>query len=198
MIYFFDFDGTLVDVWTRFYEVFQSLTNAKELSQETYVRLKKENSADGKVAEMVGVSLPEDYFKEKARLLEDLTFLKKDTLLLEQDVLLDFFRKEDSYILTRRRNKAHFLKQLEYLGLEELKERSFVLNPDESLSKKEFILKKYESLPKIIIGDGKTEAEISTVSNTEVYLVDTGLFEVRTFPYDCKYVKDIQTFLENI
>lgn len=74
MVYF-DFDGTLADVWLRFYRIFTDASGIDGIAFEDYVRTKKQHPRDGDVAACFGAALPEDYWSKKRSMLEDPAYL---------------------------------------------------------------------------------------------------------------------------
>jgi phosphoglycolate phosphatase-like HAD superfamily hydrolase len=198
MIYF-DFDGTIVDLWPRYYSVFMEAANASNISLEKYQEIKRKLKRDSDVASALGVTLPAHYFDRKKQLLESERFLKMDFLLVKKERLLSFGRANNCMILTRRRKKYMYEKQLAWLGLSSLIEKSVVLHPDWDQSKLEY-LRQHASCGDILIGDSKAEWEVSSLKNMSVILVRTGIDNPDCFPdkENCKVLNDISSFMDEI
>ena len=78
MMRFIDFDGTLVDLWPRYYHVFCSLLNIEWVKIDEYKRAKQKLGKDELVAQYFGKQLGKTYFEEKSIALEEKEFLKYD------------------------------------------------------------------------------------------------------------------------
>ena len=81
---FFDFDGTIADLWPRYYQVFLAASGISGVSQWDYVEAKRSLVSDGEVARHFEKTLPEGYFQKKRMLLEAETYLRLDTLLVSR------------------------------------------------------------------------------------------------------------------
>lgn len=167
MIYI-DFDGTLVDLWSRYYEVFCHLSDADGLSLEDYRYVKRRYKKDENVAKVLGCSLKQDYFALKRQLLEEMDYLMLDKLYMPAEYLNNF-PKEKCMILTKRRNKENFEKQLELLGIDL---PYSVISSDDS--KIEWIRTNNVVPSGVIIGDSLMDLEVGKLNITP-YMVETGL-----------------------
>ena len=67
---FLDFDGTIVNLWPRYYRAFCMASGAAGVTQAQYLAAKRRFPADGKLAEHLQVPLPDGYFSRKRGLLE--------------------------------------------------------------------------------------------------------------------------------
>lgn len=179
---FFDFDGTLVDVWERYYRIFVAAGGLSAVEHDAYIHSKRELVKDDLVADRLHCTLAPAYYTEKKRLLERADFLKLDTLLIGVDELLEFFARYPSRILTVRRNPAAFYEQLENLGLSSIAEKSIVLHPEHRIGKVDYITAHYGTEKNVIVGDAASEYEASALANTQVVLVRTGLRDPEDFP----------------
>ena len=179
---FFDFDGTLVDVWERYYRVFVTAGGLSAVERDAYIYSKRELGKDDLVADCLHCTLAPTYYTEKKHLLERADFLKLDTLLVSVDVLLDFFAQYPCRILTVRRDPDAFYEQLENLGLSSIAEKSIALQPEHRIGKVDYIAAHYGMEKNIIVGDAASEYEVSALENTQVVLVKTGLCNPTDFP----------------
>ena len=169
-----DFDGTLVDLWDRYYSVFKDILGLTDLGIEEYKNAKQFYHKDSLVAEHFGKFLPADYFSKKAILLEETKYLSKDRLLIEAS-LLNQFLKQDAILFTKRRNKTNFKWQLQELGIED---KSIII---ESCSKKEWIKQNFPEENCIIVGDSMEDLEAASLDNVEAWMVGYGLFTKSDF-----------------
>lgn len=194
---FFDFDGTIVDVWDRYYRVFSDTVQSHEIPLLDYINIKRDQIKDEIVAAQLGVTLPQNYWKQKRILLETPNYLNFDRLIAPADVLLRFFDKHDCQILTNRRNREAFFDQLSHLGLQRLAEKSIVLNPDEDITKRDFLRSLCADNQVVLIGDGDAESKASDIPNCTVYLVSTGLRRPEKLPNAerCTIINSINEFM---
>lgn len=195
---FFDFDGTVVDVWTRYFEAFRLAAGDSKTERESYISAKRRLCKDDLVAAELGVILPEDYYFRKKELLESQELLRRDTLLVSPDVLADFDERIGFRILTVRRNPAQFMTQLTELGLSCFAEKSVVLTPG-TVSKKDFLSAAFSAGENIVIGDAASEWETAELENTRVFLVRTGLRDPADFPprQRCAVLENLGEFIES-
>lgn len=197
MVYF-DFDGTLADVWLRFYRIFADASGISGIAFEDYVRAKRQYPRDGDVAARFGAALPEDYWSKKRLLLEDPAYLKLDRLLVPAEDICDFFRQFDCRILTNRRNPQAFRAQLAALGLGSLIERSIVLNPDEKVTKAQYLQQAHPEGQVVLVGDAEAEAQAAQNGFVKVFLVRTGLRAPEEMPFanQCELIDHVSDFMK--
>lgn len=179
---FFDFDGTVVNVWPRYYQVFLAASGFTEISQRDYVKAKRTLLSDQKVAQYFGKELPVQYFSMKRVLLEHEKYLCLDTLLASLTELNDIFSNVECRFLTKRRLASAFFAELRGLGLGHLSNKAIVLNPDEGMSKKTYLMQNFSQFEHIVIGDSESEWEAATLKNVHAVLVRTGLRRPEDFP----------------
>lgn len=184
---FFDFDGTIVDIWPRYYQVFLSASGISGITLSQYRRVKQTEVSDLKTARYFGKELSDTYFDLKRVLLEDTEYLRLDTLLVPPETLTAFFSKFDCRILTCRRQPQSFLRELEDLGLGRLANRSIILNPDLQISKKKFLAQNFPPSSHIVIGDSQAEWETAFLENVRSVFVRTGLRKPEDFPLTARH-----------
>lgn len=196
MIYF-DFDGTLADVWQRYYRVFVDASRITGVGFEDYIRIKREFPKDAEVARRFGGSLPEDYWQRKRSMLEDPAYLKYDRLLVSAERICTFFKEHDCRIITNRRHAADFRGQVAALGLEALLDRCIVLNPDEKKSKTQYLREVHPEERFILVGDAEAEAQAAAIDLAEVFLVKTGLRIPESLPgaEKCRMIESVDVFM---
>ena len=96
--------------------------------------------------------------------------------MCNKEKLLDFFNNNDVRILTIRRNRENFFKQIELLGLDSLRERTSILSPTDKNVKRnwiEFNCSKKGSI--IMIGDSEVDLMAGKLEFVEVIMVKSGL-----------------------
>lgn len=191
MKYIVDFDGTIVDLWPRYYQVFCDINKVDFVSFDKYVNYKRQYSKDSIVAEKLGITLSDDYFCKKRNKLEEMEYLKKDNLLIKREKLLNFFQNNNSCILTKRRNINNFYKELEYLKLNELINKSFVIEDDKK-TKIEWIKNNIFDEDFTIVGDGIEEYNVRSMDKSIVYMVNSGILDTNLLE-DLK-IKKIDSF----
>lgn len=194
---YFDFDGTLVDVWQRYYRIFKDASRIPGMTFDDYVRVKKEFPQDGEVALHFGGVLPRDYREKKRRFLEDPKYLAYDSLLVPKEYICEFFENHNCRILTSRRSPEAFFDQLQALGLEQLREKCVVLNPDEKKTKTQYLRESHPDETVYLVGDAEAEAQASQLDNVRVYLVRTGLRNPETLPgaQKCVIIDHVSDFM---
>lgn len=188
-----DFDGTIVDVWQRFYKVFvaSSKTN-KTIDFNKYKELKLKFEDDYLIAKYLGIELPADYKLQKRQLLEDMQYLSFDKLLISKDRLINFIISKNAVIFTKRRSIDNFYKELDMLGLSGISNRCMVLSPNKKISKYEYWTN-HTGENVLIIGDSIEEYDFSKNNQNIIILVKTGLRNVDGF-----LTKDNVLIIENI
>lgn len=177
---FLDFDGTLVDLWPRYYSVFKEILKIENLEIDEYKSAKQRYLRDSLVAGHFGKELPADYFLRKAKMLEDPVYLKKDRLLINVDEL-NSFMAHDVFILTKRRNPDNFKRQMRWLGI--VGQSIIIANG----CKRKWV---EHNIPKecsvTIVGDSTAELEAVRLHNVEAWMVGYGLSS--KIEYDSTYL----------
>lgn len=178
-----DFDGTLVDLWPRYYSVFRDILRF-DLNFDDYKITKQRLIKDSCVAKFFHKSLPGDYFQRKTVLLEERKYLQLDRLLIEAEEINDIL-SGDCIILTKRKNAENFFWQLSELGL---KCKSEVVKKG---SKRQWVERSHIS-GGLIIGDSLADLEVAKLPNFVAWMVGYGFgtkeqFNSIRIPY--KYVE---------
>lgn len=173
---FLDFDGTLIDLWPRFYAVFRELSGAFDLTLDEYKTVKRKLVKDESIADYLHVRLQENYFQKKKILLESKRFLELDRLLLDSDRLNAIARKKGNIlILTKRRFPENLAWELNALGLQ---------IPAQTVcdeSKADWIQQHYPFESNVMIGDSLVDLEAGNLPNVKAVMVNYGLGEKELF-----------------
>ena len=197
-MFYFDFDGTLVDVWQRYYQIFKDASGISGMSLEEYIRIKKEFPRDADVARAFGRTLPEDYWTKKRSMLENPAYLAHDRLIVPAEQICEFFQNNPCRILTNRRDPVAFSGQLTALGLESLLDACVVLNPDDKKTKAQFLRENHPVEQIVLVGDAEAEAQAAEIDTVKVFLVRTGLRDPQWIPgvENCYIIESISDFMD--
>jgi len=170
----FDLDGTLVDLWPRYWSVFKDILNL-DISLSAYKSLKQSLKDDRLLANYLGCVLPKDYFEKKRIFLESNKYLIKDRLFFEAEVINKFL-ENDSFILTKRRNYKTTISQINELGI-----KGKVICID-SCSKISWLKDNVDGSKEfIIVGDSYEELDVAKLENASAYMVGYGLLKYEDY-----------------
>lgn len=174
----FDLDGTLIDVWERYYFVFNSWWNIENLDLETFKDLKKRYEQDDLIVKLFRsfsdeeLRLYKEYKKEK---LEDPNLLELDKDIVNWDFINQLEKKSNYIILTLRRNPSVLLENLEKKG-KSIKSKVVVLPPSsDPFIKYEWVRNNLPNDKIIVVGDSEVDLLIGRLKKSHVFLVRTGL-----------------------
>ena len=133
-IIFFDLDGTILNVWDRFWHIHSVLstrTNLKPIPFALYLRLKRQRFDE--YTYFKEAFSKEEYKKLKIGLLEELKYLGLDSLNKQVvSVIEKVSRRRKIGLLTYRRNRENLMWQLENCGIINYFEQIININPDKS------------------------------------------------------------------
>ena len=199
-MHIFDFDGTIVDCWHRYYNVFVLANNLETsiIDFLDYKKIKLELEKDELVAKYFDIELSKNYFENKHVLIESIDHLKLDSLIVNKEKLIRFFETNDSIILTKRNNINNFYEQLNILGMADLKDKSYIVTGNES--KFDFFISKFSNSSNCVYGDSFEEFNFSESINNKVYMVKSGLRDVSKFKYkeNVYIIDNINEIINNI
>ncbi len=177
---FFDLDGTLIDISTRHYTVYQRCVEAyggRELSKDDYWSRKRNNTPWDEILMLSDVSLDkeEEFMNMFVQLIESPGYLKIDKLFEFSLKTLKLLSSDNELILISfRRNRTALLDQLKTLGIDRY--FSTILSghaqtKESVLNKKSQIIQDAYSVQAkdIIIGD--TEADVSAGKLLHIHTV---------------------------
>lgn len=172
----FDLDGTLLDVWKRYFLVFNSWWKIRELDINTFISLKREVEDDLFIIKKFYDKITEKeynlYKKYKRENLE-----KPEYLRLDEDIVnWNDLKNLDFIILTVRNNKYALYNELERRGLDFILEKIIVLKPKDYLVKYNWVVEHLNYKDDIyVVGDSETDLFIGKLQKVKVVLVKTGL-----------------------
>jgi phosphoglycolate phosphatase-like HAD superfamily hydrolase len=198
---FFDFDGTIVDISNRHYEVYTrciSVLNGKPLSKDDYWNGKRQDMRWPQILELSSIdpSNEEDFLNRFIDLIEDTELLKIDTLFDgSRDVLQRLTQNHNLILVSLRRNHDNLIGQLKYLGLDHF--FSSILS-GHSGTREGVLLKKAEVIREIsgynegiIIGDTEADIAASKQLQIPVIAVTTGIRDRKFLvAYEPDYIVD--------
>jgi phosphoglycolate phosphatase-like HAD superfamily hydrolase len=203
---FIDFDGTIVDVFPRYYGILiEYLGSIKYMPLDfpKYKTLKRLGYKDHIIVKELtrGQEIDvDDYYKFKRENLENLSWLKKD-VLIGNPRSLNLQLKNIGYrvvLLTQRNNKNNLLKQLDILNIRDSFDDIIIVKPRAGQNVKADHIKKNYSPDDIIIGDSSVEIDASRILNISGYFVESGLFSAKSLGIDNLVFSDYNAVVDYI
>lgn len=184
---YIDFDGTIVDVYERYFGVLQSFINKTSPGQmhfNSFIKLKKSGLKDHEVAnKLTGINdfNIEKYVKYKTSHIESLNWLSKDKLIgnFEQFVSKCHDMDYNISLLTQRRNPTNLQIQLEKFNIHNLFKDIIVVTPKDGQNVKYEYLREivHSKSGAIIIGDSNEEINAGNILGLRTFHVQTGLYD---------------------
>jgi FMN phosphatase YigB (HAD superfamily) len=197
-----DFDGTLVDVWNRYYQVFLCVTqlSEKDIPLSYFKQLKQKYLQDAIISNKYGVLYTQEMRNTKRVLLEEREFLSLDTPLINESNLEWVMARNDTLLLTIRRNPENLEKQMESLGWGKLLPKVHVLPAGDVDIKYKYAKTLVTDGSTIhCIGDSESDFAIGKLDHAKVYTVSTGLRRIgRNNSGNFIIVKNVNVALDNI
>lgn len=191
----FDLDGTILNVYDRYYQVLLSYLKYKSFQVkmfdfEEYIKLKKKGVKDHLIVEILsGQRIDiQDYVVYKKENLEAIEFLRKDKVIGNPYAIMQQLKEAGikTILLTQRRNTENTLLQLEKLKLINIFDHISIVKPSSKNAKMEWI--EAQQLQEVyIIGDGPLELECVQKVGCEAYFVNTGLSNFDNIHYNCHF-----------
>lgn len=180
MTAYFDFDGTLVDVWERYYKILTSYLSLNGYkcggTIENYKYEKLRSAKDHLVAETLWNARMDidDYLKYKRDMLETDELLQLDRPIGDFAEMAEKLRKKSCGIvlLSLRRKPEMLHKELERLGYADCFDETVVLNPENG-KKTEWLVRKVKK-GDILVGDSLDDLK-THINGVNAFFVKTGL-----------------------
>ncbi len=180
MTVYFDFDGTLVDVWKRYYKVLKSYLSLKGYecggTIEEYKREKLRLKKDHLVAETLWNARIDidDYLNYKRDMLETDEFLRLDCPVGDfKEIALELRNRGYGIVLLSLRRKPKMLyKELKRLGYIECFDEIAVIDPENG-KKAEWLFKRVRK-GDVLVGDSLGDIQ-TDISGVNAFFVKTGL-----------------------
>ena len=197
MIYIFDYDGTIVDVWFRYHKIFTSFFKYN-ISLEDYKERKLQYENDYLFIKDIITNVSEGeikaYFNYKNFFLEDPDFTKNDRVIININNFNNFIKKNNVYILSARNNNAELLKQVKNIGINILDNRVISVKNEGLTTKYKYIEENFKVNEEItIIGDSDVDQYAANLKNVTFKYVDTGLKRLLN-----EEVIDINKFIKEV
>lgn len=181
---FIDFDGTIVDVFPRYFGILNEYI--REMTYESidfleYKKLKRAGKKDHVIIRELAKGLEidiDDYVKFKRENLEEFSWLRKDVLIGNPESA-NLKLKGMGYkivLLTQRNNKNNLIKQLDFLNIKESFDDVVIVEPKVGQNVKASYIGKQYSFDDIIIGDSSEEIDAARLLSINSYFVESGLF----------------------
>ncbi len=157
-IVWFDFDGTLIHVDERFYQVHLAICSKlgiSPLSKEDYWQARCNAVSTENILKLIQASeLFEKYIALRNTLIESLEFLTYDVLRNGVKVTLGELKGTYTlHLLTGRSNKANLLYELENLEIKQYFSEVLMVSPFGKWEEKSTILNEYKNESYYMIGD---------------------------------------------
>ena len=183
--FFIDFDGTITDVWARYFAIYKDFFCLSDNFFNEYKRLKYLYQNDRELIKQ-GLMLDEaaivSFADYKRKWLEDGKYLALDTLLIDRSLLRKLFQTTDSKVLTVRNSESHFMMQLDSLGISYLKEFSVVLPPAGINTKLDWLRETAGNDTFFMIGDSEIDMQVGKIPGCTTLFVQTGLRDCNQIP----------------
>lgn len=179
-----DFDGTVVDVWERYYGITQdyvsSLGSDVLIDFEKYKKLKRNRLKDHEIIKClaeVDIDI-NSYMSFKLEELEKRYRLKADIVIGNPLHAYQTLRTAgyEVKLLTQRYNKENLIWEINYLRLQNAFDELIVVKPRKHENVKLKYLKERVGKHDVIIGDSPAEMECGRILGITGIFVKSGLF----------------------
>ena len=176
---FIDLDGTIIDVWRRYFSILADFFDLTTDMFDAYRSLKKAIPDDRKLLSKLlnaDSARINKYLEFKRNNLETKNYLDMDTLLINADILKKHFDLYQFSVLTIRRNRDALVDQYQTLGIEFLTQSTIVVNPGGIDSKRNWLTENVSKIDQlIVIGDSEIDMATGGLSLCKTIFVNTGL-----------------------
>jgi len=181
---FFDLDGTIIDIYERFYNVFNNYSINRfltEVNKKKYMKLKSNGLSDLQIALEFNLNYDQkEYHEYKARSLEIKKYLKLDKLIFDFDKYARILasKKYKIKLITLRRNFKNLNWQLNELKIINLFDEIIALIPNKINNPKRVFFEKINVKDSILIGDSIKDYEATLDFDVDFLNVETGLVNI--------------------
>lgn len=182
-IAFVDFDGTIINVYMRYYNILNDYLKWKHQNQieyTDYIKIKLTGLKDHLIIkELLNIDIDIDnyiYFKKNR--LENDDYLKQDTLIENSIEALKKLKEKEFFIeiLSYRNNEKQFINQIVSFNLDKYVDRYTSIIPKLGKNlKSEYINKINNNKLSIVIGDSMVEINAAYNNGIRGFFVKTGL-----------------------
>lgn len=182
-VVYVDFDGTIVDVFPRYYIVLNRFLNnyyGRGIDYQTFYIEKRNGEKEHIIVKKnLKINLDiEAYLQYKKEKLEEKENLKIDRFIGKPFETYQYIKSKgfDVIVLSQRRNKENFEWQLQELKYRMFCDEAICLYPQSQGNAKLAFLEGRAEAGDIIIGDSQIEMECSKKLGISGCFVNTGLF----------------------
>ncbi|RRJ64260.1 HAD family hydrolase [Paenibacillus oralis] len=190
-VIYIDLDGTLLDVWLRYYTVMDSFFERQSLpfpSFQKYKKQKRELVRDDAIIRhavrdnpAAAEELISNYMLWKKDKLESESLLKLDQPIGRIRVFAAQLKPNYRlHLISVRRNHEHAVRQLQRLNMVAPFERIDLVPPSLSINPKWDSLRRLATPADLLIGDSEIDLQCGFMLGLRTFHVDTGL---RSFEY---------------
>lgn len=180
---FVDFDGTIVDVLPRYYELLQAYIGRPcQLNFESYKYLKrlgiKDHDIVSRLCDGHCIELS-SYLKFKRSNLEEIEWLRKDTIIGFPKDSYDKLKRlgYSVVLLTQRRSEQNLTEQIRLLNLDDCFDDLIVVRPLVDQNAKLIYLENKTTSDDVIVGDSMVETECAEKLGLRGFFVRSGLWD---------------------
>lgn len=185
MTIFLDLDGTIINSFSRHYLLLKEILIENgidvDFNVDEYVQLKKDGYNNYKflvnnllVSEDSAKSIQNEWIKR----IEDVEWLKYDTLYEDALDFINYVKDNKLIFLTARSNYNNLMYELEMLKIDNLVDEVFVVDTKEASLNKGSLLSKYiedyanEDI--IVIGDTEVDYNAAVSNNLKYFILNRG------------------------
>lgn len=193
---YIDFDGTIVDVFPRYFKIIQEymINNFNlRLPYGIFVYRKRTGKKEHEIIRehcQRDIDI-EDYVMFKRERLENKEYLKEDRIIDNPQLAYEKLKKEGYHVklLSQRRNAENLRWEIGYLNIKNCFDSITVVEPTSNNAKLEY-LKNIVNKDDIIIGDSPLDMECAEELNIKGYFVESGLYNSDVFSCEIRKAAD--------
>jgi len=177
----FDFDGTIVNCEIRQVEVLRSILKRKDININNFdfeywwnLKINGSNTYDALVKMQIQERIASEISNDWITVIENPEWLDLDVLRPEMLYLFKELSKinKSICIITARKSEYNFYNQIRKLPINEFINKSYVVNPGNSVEEKSEILRMLK--PSVFIGDSENDYYSATKSGIDFIGISNG------------------------
>ncbi|NGX28408.1 MAG: Pyrophosphatase PpaX [Candidatus Anoxychlamydiales bacterium] len=182
-MFFFDLDGTILDVSERYYQIYTHILKKyryKYLSKKEYWTLKRNKTSEAEILRLTKAEDIKDlYVQLFQNLIESDNFLILDKIWPDlKETYFELFKKNTSFIVTLRKNRKTLINQLKRLNL--LKMFSNVYSDEQKKINKNKTNPKIQILEKVLVKNNVDKSNCFFIGDTETDIKTGKFFSMST------------------
>ncbi len=176
----FDFDGTITDVKTRYTQVFIDFFASKyhiDLNSDKYWQFRQAGLSTLKILENYGYErFIQEYIDFRNETIESIAYLKKDTLRANVEETLSELKKRFTLkILSGRAIKENLIEQINFLNLSSYFTEVYTVSPFAAFVEKQAVLKKNASISDYMVGDTEHDIKAGNSCSLKTIAISDGM-----------------------